>query len=50
MEPLLCFPASPPLSVTSVLDRAGYPWKGVDRTDAVDADEPEDGWSGADER
>jgi DNA-binding response OmpR family regulator len=47
MEPLLCFPAVPPSSVTGVLDRAGYPWKGIDRPEASESDEPEDGWSGA---
>jgi two-component system alkaline phosphatase synthesis response regulator PhoP len=47
MEPLLCFPALPPTAVTAVLERAGYPWRGIDRADAVDAEEPDDGWSGA---
>ena len=47
MEPLLCFPDPPPASVIGVLDRAGYPWKAVSRPEAADADEPEDGWSGA---
>ena len=47
MEPLLCFPISPPTAVTAVLERSGYPWRGIDRAEAVDADEPEDGWSGA---
>ena len=47
MEPLLCFPMLPPTSVTAVLERAGYPWVGIDRPEAVDDDEPEDGWSGA---
>ncbi len=47
MEPLLCFPAAPPPAVTAVLERSGYPWRGVDRPEAADGDEPEDGWSGA---
>ena len=47
MEPLLCFPALPPTAVTAVLDRAGYPWIGVDRVESVEGVEPEDGWSGA---
>ena len=47
MEPLLCFPRTPPTEVTAVLERAGYPWLGIDRAEAVEADEPEDGWSGA---
>jgi len=47
MEPLLCFPRLPPAAVTAVLERAGYPWLGIDRAEAVDVDEPEDGWSGA---
>jgi DNA-binding response OmpR family regulator len=47
VEPLLCFPASPPEAVTAVLDRAGYPWRGIDGPDTADSDEPEDGWSGA---
>ena len=47
MEPLLCFPRLPPTAVTAVLERAGYPWLGIDRAEAVDVDEPEDGWSGA---
>jgi DNA-binding response OmpR family regulator len=47
VEPLLCFPATPPGAVTAVLDRAGYPWHGVDKPDAADSEEPEDGWSGA---
>jgi len=46
MEPLLCFPALPPTAVTAVLERAGYPWRGIDRAEAVDAEEPDDGWSG----
>ena len=47
MEPLLCFPAVPPAPVTGVLDRSGYPWRGIDRPEAVEIEEPEDGWSGA---
>src|SRR5665213_3135070 len=47
MEPLLCFPASPPTAVTAVLERAGYPWRGIDRSESVESEEPEDGWSGA---
>jgi DNA-binding response OmpR family regulator len=47
MEPLLCFPANPPRQVTDVLDRAGYRWQGVERAEAADSEEPEDGWSGA---
>ena len=33
--------------MTGVLDRAGYPWRGVDKPEAAEIDEPEDGWSGA---
>jgi two-component system alkaline phosphatase synthesis response regulator PhoP len=47
VEPLLCFPDPPPAAVTAVLDRAGYPWRAVDRPEAAEAEEPEDGWSGA---
>ena len=47
MEPLLCFPATPPTAVTAVLDRAGYPWLGIDKPEEAESDEPEDGWSGA---
>ena len=47
MEPLLCFPAVPPAPVTGVLDRSGYPWRGIDKPEAAEIDEPEDGWSGA---
>jgi DNA-binding response OmpR family regulator len=47
VEPLLCFPSVPPRAVTAVLDRAGYPWRGVDNPEGADLDEPEDGWSGA---
>ncbi len=47
MEPLLCFPAAPPTAVTAVLDRAGYPWRGIDKPEAAESEEPEDGWSGA---
>ena len=47
MEPLLCFPAVPPASVSVVLDRSGYPWRGIDKPEAAESEEPEDGWSGA---
>ena len=47
MEPLLCFPSTPPTPVTAVLERAGYPWRGIDGSEAVDTEEPEDGWAGA---
>ncbi len=47
IEPLLCFPESPPPAVIAVLDRAGYPWRGIDNPESVETDEPEDGWSGA---
>jgi hypothetical protein len=47
MEPLLCFPKIPPTTVTGVFDRAGYPWLGIDRAEAIEGDEPEGGWSGA---
>ena len=33
--------------MTAVLDRAGYPWRGVDKPESSELDEPEDGWSGA---
>jgi DNA-binding response OmpR family regulator len=47
MEPLLCFPDPPPPSVVGVLERAGYPWKAVNRPEAAETEEPEDGWAGA---
>ncbi len=47
MEPLLCFPGSTPLAVAGALDRAGYPWCGIDSPERSDSEEPEDGWSGA---
>jgi DNA-binding response OmpR family regulator len=47
MAPLLCFPALPPRPITDALARAGYRWVGIDRPEAADAEEPEDGWSGA---
>ena len=47
MEPLLCFPDPLPTEVAMALDRAGYPWKAVDRPDQVRVNEPDDGWSGA---
>jgi hypothetical protein len=34
-------------AVIAVLERAGYPWRGIDRPDAAETEEPEDGWSGA---
>ena len=33
--------------MTGVLDRSGYPWRGIDKPEAAEIDEPEDGWSGA---
>ncbi|HZU78305.1 MAG TPA: response regulator transcription factor [Acidimicrobiales bacterium] len=47
MEPLLCFPDPLPAELALALERAGYPWKAVARVEHADADEPEDGWSGA---
>jgi DNA-binding response OmpR family regulator len=47
VEPLLCFPPQPPLSVVAVLDRAGYPFTGIAGPEAADDTEPEGGWSGA---
>ena len=47
MEPLLCFPTVPPATVTGVLDRSGYPWRGIEKPEAAEIEEPEDGWSGA---
>ena len=47
MEPLLCFPDPPPTAVVSVLDRGGYPWRGISRPEQAETEEPEDGWSGA---
>jgi DNA-binding response OmpR family regulator len=47
LEPLLCFPDPPPSAVIEVLDRGGYPWRAIARPEQSEADEPEDGWSGA---
>jgi DNA-binding response OmpR family regulator len=47
MEPLLVHPDPPPVAVTSVLERAGYPWKAAGGSDAAARVEPEDGWAGA---
>ncbi|MGI9032923.1 MAG: winged helix-turn-helix domain-containing protein [Acidimicrobiales bacterium] len=47
MDPLLVHPDPPPVALTSVLDRAGYPWKSADSSDAAARLEPEDGWAGA---
>ncbi len=45
--PLLCFPDPLPPEIVSAIDRAGYPWRAVDRPHAATAQEPEDGWAGA---
>jgi DNA-binding response OmpR family regulator len=47
VEPLLCFPDPFPPELAMALERAGYPWKAVARAEHAEADEPEDGWSGA---
>jgi DNA-binding response OmpR family regulator len=47
VEPLLCYPPQPPVSVVAVLDRAGYPFEGIADPEAADDAEPEGGWSGA---
>jgi DNA-binding response OmpR family regulator len=47
MDPLLVHPDPVPPELAQSLDLAGYPWKGVADERAVDAAEPEDGWSGA---
>ncbi len=45
--PLLCFPDPLPPEIVSAIDRAGYPWRAVDRPHAATTQEPEDGWAGA---
>lgn len=47
MDPLLVHPDPVPPELAQSLDLAGYPWKGVGDERAVEAAEPEDGWSGA---
>ena len=47
MEPLLVFPDPLPPEVTTALDGAGYPHKGVLDERMVTALEPDDGWAGA---
>ena len=47
MEPLLCFPDPPPPPVVAALQRAGYPWRALDRPGLAGSPEPEDGWGGA---
>ena len=43
----MCFPDPFPAEVGLALERAGYPWKAIDRAEHAQSDEPEDGWSGA---
>ncbi|MDA8265022.1 MAG: response regulator transcription factor [Actinomycetota bacterium] len=47
MQPLVLFPdlVSPWLS--SALDAAGYPWRGVPSVGAAESSAPEEGWAGA---
>ena len=45
--PVLCYPDPLPPELASAIDRAGYPWRAVDRPHAAATDEPEDGWAGA---
>jgi len=47
MEALLAYPNPPPVALTQVLDRAGYPWKAASGADDATRIEPEDGWAGA---
>ena len=47
MEPLLVFPNPPSERVSGVLERTGYPWRGVSDPALADRDEPEDGYAGA---
>ena len=47
MEPMLCYPDPLPAELVLVLERAGYPFKAVARPEHIEAEEPEDGWSGA---
>jgi DNA-binding response OmpR family regulator len=47
VEPLLCFPDPFPAELALPLERAGFPWKAVDRPEHAVSDEPEDGWAGA---
>ncbi|MFL6207021.1 MAG: winged helix-turn-helix domain-containing protein [Acidimicrobiales bacterium] len=47
MEPLLVYPDPVPPELAQALDLGGYPWKAVPGEAALDAAEPEDGWSGA---
>jgi len=45
--PVLCYPDPLPPELASAIDRAGYPWRAVDRPHTATTDEPEDGWAGA---
>jgi len=47
MQPLLVFPDPCPAELAQALDTSGFPWHAVGSSQAVDADEPEDGWAGA---
>jgi hypothetical protein len=47
VEPLLVFPDPLPPEVTTALDGAGYPHKGVLDERMAAALEPDDGWAGA---
>lgn len=47
MEPLLIFPNPAPPDLVQALDMAGYQWTAVNDHAEADAEQPEDGWSGA---
>ena len=47
MEPLLVYPDAPSEWLSGVLERAGYPWRGVPDPAFAERDEPEDGFAGA---
>ncbi len=47
MEPLLVFPDPPSSWLSTALDTAAYPWRGVADPAAAERDEPEDGFAGA---
>jgi DNA-binding response OmpR family regulator len=47
MEPLLVFPDPPPIEVTKILEKGGYPFIAVNDIDQATRLEPEDGWNAA---
>ncbi len=47
MQPLVLFPDPVSPWLSSTLDAAGYPWRGVSSVGAAERSAPEEGWSGA---